>query len=449
MANDTLTSGFVTELMAAAISKRTMMDITRQHLKYSFLQTEAEKKVWQWTILRYDKTGRIPTIGQLQQQFIDNDDALDLISDMKDLRITDEKIEPILDSFEEYIKQMKFLEANDKIADAYNRGKKDEAYQISIKFSEEIKHFSIKSAKFETVFGDFTKRQIQRKSADWSYRFKVPTNIDEVDYRLGGANGGPETGECVLWLGDSGVGKSQLGVHLGIAAARGGHRVAHFQLEGTKEQCLNRYDAAWTGTLYHDVKSGDIPDKTMEISQRIVKKLCKNDIIVSSEETFNAKTLPELRNELKEMERTHGPIACVIIDYLELLEVGDGILYHPKDERFRQAKLAKGCKGIAMELNCVVHAFTQASSISEEEKNDPEFVLTRANLSEDKGKIRPFDVFFTLNQTRDEYSESRMRLHSDKLRDYRIGAQIVIYNNFDFARFYDRKKTINSVEYED
>lgn len=447
--NDTLTSGFVTELMAAAISKRTVMDIARQHLKYSYLQTEVEKKIWQWIILRYDKTGRIPSIGQLQQQFIDNDDALDLISEIKDFEIDDDRIEPILDTFEQYIKQMMFLEGNDKVTDAYNRGKKDEAYQIYTQYSDKMQHFSLKAAKFEQVFGDFAARQVKRKSADWNYRYKVPTNIDEVDYRLGGASGGPETGECVLWCADSGVGKSQLAVHLGIASARGSHRVAHFQLEGTKEQCLNRYDAAWTGTLYHDVKSGDIPEKTMEISQRIIKKLCKNDIIVSSEESFNAKTLPELRNELKEMVRAYGPIACVIIDYLELLEVGDGLLYHPKDERFRQAKLAKGCKGIAMEFNCVVHAFTQASSISEEDRNDPEFLLTRANLSEDKGKIRPFDIFFTLNQTRDEYRESRMRLHSDKLRDYKNGTPIVVYNNFDYARFYDRKRTIESVEYED
>ena len=116
--------------------------------------------------------------------------------------------------------------------------------------------FSIQDAKFETVFGDFAERQAKRKSDDWKYRFKVPTTIDEIDYRLGGENGGPETGECVLWLGDSGAGKSQVLVHVGVSAARQGFRVAHFQLEGTKEQCLNRYDAAWTGTLYQVLHLG-------------------------------------------------------------------------------------------------------------------------------------------------------------------------------------------------
>ena len=337
---------------------------------------------------------------------------------------------------------MKFLEANDKITDYYNQGKKDQAWDMFVKYADEFSKFSIQDAKFETVFGDFAKRQAQRQSEDYNFRFKIPTGIDEVDYRLGGETGGPETGECVLWLGDSGAGKSQVLVHCGVSAARQGHRVAHFQLEGTKEQCLNRYDAAWTGTLYSEVKLGNIPAKKMEVSKRIINKLKRSDIIVSSEETFNAKTLVDVRRELKEMEKSYGKIDVIIIDYLELLEVGDGHNYSPSEERFRQAKLAKGMKMLAMEFNAVVHTATQSSNIPEECKNDPEFVITRAQLSEDKGKIRPFDIFITINQTRDEMKEEIMRLHTDKLRDYKNGDPIHICNNFAYARFYDRKRTM-------
>jgi replicative DNA helicase len=261
---------------------------------------------------------------------------------------------------------------------------------------------------------------------------------------LGGNNGGPETGECVLWLGDSGAGKSQVLVSVGICAARQGFRVAHLQLEGTREQCLNRYDAAWTGTLYQDVKLGNITEKKMQVTKKIVKKLCKNDIIVSSEETFNAKTIVDVRRELKDMEKSYGKIDVIIIDYLELLEVGDGHNYSPSEERFRQAKIAKAMKMLAMEFNAVVHTATQSSSISDEQKQDPEFVITRAQLSEDKGKIRPFDIFITINQTRDEAKQEVMRLHTDKLRDYKNGDPIYICNNFAYSRFYDRKRTLNT-----
>ena len=446
MAKDNvLAENFVVELFAATLEKRTIFEIVRQYLKFSFLQVEAEKKIWQWMTQRYDKTGKVPTIGQLQQQFSDNETVLEKIAEIADVEFEEDSgCEDIIRDFESFIKKMKFLEANDKIADLYNRGDKDKAYETFVKYAESFSKFSVQDAKFETVFGDFAERQAKRKSEDWSYRYKVPTCIDELDFRLGGTNGGPETGECVLWLGDSGAGKSQCLAHVGVSAARQGFRVAHFQLEGTKEQCLNRYDAAWTGTLYQDVKLGNISAKKMEVSKRIIKKLRKSDIIVSSEETFNAKTLPDVRRELKEMEKAYGKIDVIIIDYLELLEVGDGHNYTPHEERFRQAKLAKGMKMLAMEFNTVVHTATQSSNIPEEQKNDPEFVITRAQLSEDKGKIRPFDVFVTINQTRDESKEEIMRLHTDKLRDYKNGEPIHICNNFAYARFYDRKRTLNT-----
>lgn len=443
--NDGLASNFVVELLAAALEKRTVFEIVRQYLKFSYLQIESEKKLWQWVTKRYDRTGKVPTVGQIQQQFQDDENVLEKLEEISDVEIDEQGgHEMIVDTFEKFIKKMKFLEANDKIADLYNQGKKEQSWDMFVKYAEDFSKFSIQSAKFETVFGDFAERQAKRKSDEWQFRYKIPTGIDEIDYRLGGDNGGPETGECVLWLGDSGAGKSQVLVSVGISAARQGFRVAHFQLEGTKEQCLNRYDAAWTGTLYQDVKLGNITAKKMEVTKRIIKKLRKSDIIVSSEETFNAKTLPDIRREVKEMEKTYGKIDVIIIDYLELLEVGDGHNYTPHEERFRQAKLAKGMKMLAMEFNAVVHTATQSSSIGEEQKNDPEFVITRAQLSEDKGKIRPFDIFITINQTRDESKEEIMRLHTDKLRDYKNGDPIHICNNFAYARFYDRKRTLNT-----
>lgn len=444
MAKDNmLATNFVVELIAAALERRTVFEIVKQYLKFSYLQEEAEKKLWQWVTKRYDLTGKVPTIGQIQQQFVDDERVLEKLEEIGDVEIDENGgYELIIDSFEKFIKKMKFLEVNDKIADTYNRGDKEGAWELFVKSAEDFSKFSIQDAKFETVFGDFAERQAKRKSEDWNFRYKIPTGIDELDYRLGGESGGPETGECVLWLGDSGAGKSQCLTSVGIAAARQGFRVAHFQLEGTKEQCLNRYDAAWTGTLYQDVKLGNITAKKMEVTKRIIKKLQKTDIIVSSEETFNAKTLVDIRRELKEMEKKYGKIDVIIIDYLELLELGDGHRYTPSEERFRQAKLAKGMKMLAMEFNAVVHTATQSSNIPEEQKNDPEFVITRAQLSEDKGKIRPFDIFVTINQTRDEAKEEIMRLHTDKLRDYKNGEPIHIANNFSYARFYDRKRTI-------
>jgi replicative DNA helicase len=445
MISDRLASNFIVELIAYALNRRTTFDVVKAYLKFSYLQEEAEKKLWQWTVRFHDRCGRVPTIGQMQQQFLSSEKVLDLVEQIQDVEVDEssEGHDTILKTFEEYLRQMKFLEANDKIADMYNRGEKEKAYNMFSKFAEEMEKFSILDASFESVFEGFGERMIRRRSEDYNFRFRVPTGIDDLDYRLGGASGGPESGECVLWLGMSGAGKSQALVQLGINAARQGHRVAHFQLEGTKEQCLNRYDAAWTGTLYQDMKMGQVSAKTMEITQRVVKKLKRSDIYVSSSEEWGGKTIADIRRELKEIEKKHGKVDVIIIDYLELAETGDGILYGPKDERFRQQKLAKAMKTLAMEFNAVVHTATQSNDVNQEEKNDPAFVLSRNNLNEDKGKIRPFDIFVTLNQTDDERRDQTMRLHTDKLRDHKNGDPIHICTNFDYARFYDRKRTLS------
>lgn len=444
--NDTLAGNFVTELLAYALSNRVTFDVVKAYLKFNYLQREEEKLLVQWLFRNHDKTGRIATIGQIQQNFIKNDKVLDLLADISDVEIDDTSNghNSIINTFQEYLRQMMFLESNDKVVDAYNRGEKEQAYNLFIKQAETLSRFTITDASCEAVFGDFDKRMTQRRSQDFSFRRKIATGIDELDYALGGDNGGPETGEYVLWLGGSGAGKSQCLIHLGITAARQGERVVHIQLEGTKEQCMNRYDAAWTGTLYSDMKIGEMTAKKLDVTRKIVKKLKKNDIYVKACEEWGGMTIADVRKFCKEIEKKYGPIGVIIIDYLELLELGDGIRYSPKDERFRQQKLSKAMKALAMEFNAVVHTATQSNDVSLEERNDPEFVLSRNNLNEDKGKVRPTDLFFTLNTTLEESKKQQMRIFVDKAREHKGNNIIHIYNNFSRSRFYDRQKTLST-----
>jgi len=445
MSTDKLSSNFIIELFAYSFNRKGTFEVVKAYLKYNYLQTEAEKKFWQWTCRQFDRTGRVPTLGQAQQEFIKNDKVLDLIADISDIEVDDkrEAHNDMLKTFQDYLCQMKFLESNDKLVETYNRGDKEQAYRLFVRLAEEMDKFSILDASFEPVFGGFSKRMSERRSADFNATFKVATMIDELDDIL---EGGAESTEYILWLGASGAGKSQLLTHLGIAAARQGYRVAHFQLEGTKRQCLDRYDAAWTGTLYHDMKVGDIAKKKEKALGKVIEKLRKNDIYVSSCEDWGGKSIVDVRRELKDLEKKVGKIDVIIIDYLELLEVGDGKNYGVGDERFRQQKLSKAMKTLAMEFNVVVHTATQANTPTKEETDDPEFVLSRYNINEDKGKIRPTDGFMTLNVTSDERREQFMRIYVDKAREHGGGQIIHICNNFAYSRFYDSKRTAENNE---
>ena len=82
MSDDRLSGNFTTELFAYALSRKSTFEIVKAYLKYSYLQTEPEKKLWQWVTRQFDRTGRVPTFGQIQQEFIKNDNVLDLVADI-------------------------------------------------------------------------------------------------------------------------------------------------------------------------------------------------------------------------------------------------------------------------------------------------------------------------------------------------------------------------------
>lgn len=443
MISDQLASNFITELFSYALSHKDTFEIVRAYLKFSYLQTEAEKKLWQWVVREYNKTNRIPTLGQIQQQFRNDDKILELLVDIGDTEVDDtsDGHNSLLATFEEYLKQMKFLESNDKIVEFYNRGDKEKAYDMFVKFANEMAEFSILDAEAERVFQDFEQRQVQRIIEANNLSDKISTGIDELDYILGGVNGGLEDGEFALWLGTSGAGKSQLLIHLGITAARQGKRVVHIQLEGTKKQCMNRFDAAWTGTLYHDMKLGNVSKKNLELSRKIIEKFSRNDIFVYSCEKWGGMTVADVRTRCKEIEKKYGKIDEINVDYLELLELGDGVHYTPKDEPLRQIKLSRAMKTLAMEFGAVVNAATQANDVSFEERNDPDFVFNRSNLGQSRGKIFASDFFATINFTVDERKEQIMRIFVDKAREHSGNQIIYICNAMQYSRFYDKKRT--------
>lgn len=425
--------------------KKSFFTIINNHLKLSFLPEGTYRIFWTELSSYVKKHEKLPSIGVLRQRLTDagEEGALELLAEIKDIVKVD--YESVLKEFENFIKKSKFLNFYKDIADIYNKGKKDLAYNKFKESADELNAFSLQAEAGEMIFANFSNRHVERileVNNNLHRQLYWPIGIDLLDHYM---DGGTYRGEATLFLGDSGVGKSQLLIHSGISTARRGGRVVHIQAEGTKKQVVDRYDAAWTGTLYKDMKKANIPDERFKAFQKIVKKVGKGEIHVFCKEKFSAFTLPEIRNIAWEVIRKYGSIDKIIIDYLELIEPGDGKEYRASEERFRQQAIGRGIKDLAVDTDSAVDTATQASAVPPEAKENPDFLLTRWNLSEDKGKIRPFDNFITINQTRDEQAEGMMRLFGDKFRENKSGQIIKIANALQRARFYDRMRTINEI----
>ena len=447
---DKLSSEFTLELFHCAFEDESVFELLREHLKYSYLVLEHEKKFWKKCIQLHTLNEKIPSLGLIQVECRKEQKVREFISDVKN---SSSDKEQVIKAFQDFIKESKFVELFEDAGERYNRGEQKEAYDIFIKGAESLANFSIKDKIFTKVFGDFEERNTIRTLEDRG-RYKVPFMIDELDNHT---KGGPETGECVLFTAESGRGKSQALIHYAVQTARRGGRVALFQIEGTKRQVMDRLDSAWTGALYHDVKNATIERSRLKKLKSVLNKV-RGEIYVEAFEKFGNATIYDIRNSLIDMKKLYGNFDLVVIDYLELLEVGDGNLYGPSSERFRQQKIGRFMKELAMEQDVVTCTATQASNLPSELKKDPNFVMTREFLSEDKGKIRPFDYHFTFNQTFDEENNKDesgepaplLRIYEDKMREYRGGRTISIVTNFGRARFYDRQKTIKLVlDYQD
>jgi len=135
----------------------------------------------------------------------------------------------------------------------------------------------------------------------------------------------------------------------------------------------------------------------------------------------------------------------VLIDYLELLDLGNGIQYNKDQERFRRKEIAERLKNLAVEFKLVISTVTQANNVAKEIWDNPTEVMTRENIAEAKALVDPMSFFFTLNRTRDETSKNILRIFTDKIRDYKGNRVITIKTAYDFDKFYDHFNTMKFI----
>ena len=440
-----LSENFILELFKVCMGNKRVFEIALQHIKYQFLPGEEYKLVWEAMLRHYEGSGQLITPGLLSQKFVDNVDVVGLIADIKNAFTPDK--DSVLEQLEIFVKNRIFLAGYDKLGDLFNEGNKDGAFEHISKIAIELNDFSIKEKYFDKIFEGFAERNTERakkKEMGELFSQKIPTGIDAWDDI---SRGGVNRGDTVLMLAQSGIGKTKFLRHIGVSTARRGYRVAHIQAEGTRGECLSGYDACWTGQKLYDIELGSIKDKTRDEIEKASKNVRAQggEIYVESFEQFNTASLGDVREIIQDLEKAHGKIDVLCLDYFELFDPGDGKKYNAGEERQRRESLAAKLKNIAVEFDLIIYTATQASTVDPAKLNNPKFVQTRYDVSEFKGVVRPFSYFVTMNQTEDEKANDLMRLHFDKVRKYRGGQTVKIYQRYDRERFYDRNRTIREL----
>lgn len=445
--NQRLNELFLIDLFKYALLNKRNFETILPFLKDSFLPDEFSA-IWSRARKYYYQHGSHPTLHLLIQTLQNTKDKktknlpqqLEILGDIRLREIEYEDTE-LLATFEEFVRQAKFHELHDQLADLYNEGKRVEAYNLLQKGSEDIRNFSLSSGKFERVFGDFQTRSYKRMAQGMGSAFQIPVGIDAIDKD---SEGGFFTGETELWLGDSGVGKSKLLVTRAISSARRGYNVLHVQAEGTEEQCMANYDACWTGVRYMDFRMNRVDSETVATRVKIAQKLIdtkKGEIFVKCKERFGSISIQEVRRWALELIATGVELHHIVIDYFDLIRIDGMNFNYEGGEVARQIELGRLMKDLAVELNCLVTTATQAAAIPHDLIKQEDFVLTRYNLGQSKRKFEAFSYFLTINRTPDEADEQICRIYADKYRELKAGQTYRIAQSLGNSRFYDRMRT--------
>jgi hypothetical protein len=443
-----LSDFFLLELFSVCLKRKSVVEIASQHLQYHFLPSKEYKLIWQQISNYYFVNKQLITLGVLGQHFSATPEAIDILRKVSNTEPPDESV--ILDQLEIFVKKMIFVDAHKSLAEKYNKQDNDGAFDLLVKTAEKLSNFTITAKnQFHTVVGGIKDRIEDRKNQEEVTTDrkdkKIPTGIMyELDTQL---KGGIDRGDTFLWLAGSGEGKSKAMKYSGYYNAKIGNRVVHIQAEGTLNEALEQYDAAFIGQPVDVVETGLLDMVQKEQLDDIIFRLKerKGEIFVKAFEQFGDSSLIDVRSFMNDVVKTYGGIDLLILDYLELMQPGDKSY---KDERLRRSALGEGFKNLCMEFNCSGMTATQAMDIPHKDKNDPSFVLRRQHISEFKGMLKPFSYLASINGTEKEIQQNLRRVHLDKWRKYALQKKtFTIATNFDNERFYDSMATQMLVRY--
>ena len=442
--------GFMAEIFKLMFSDEVIMRIASEYLKYELIPKEwvGYKFILREAIIQYTEKNKLPSIGAICQKLCDEDAVQLAAKEIKKAALIDREI--AIDQLQSFVKETEFELLSRKVHDLYEEGKKEEAIRVNAEESQRILEMSFrsKSGGFQSVFGGFHERMVERRmegDAASEKPVKVPFGVDRLDDV---SFGGMEIGDTSLWIARSGVGKSSILKWHGYSAAIRGVPVLHIQLEGGIKACMQIYDQLWSAQSYSDIKSGDISSKDRKKIEQAIKEVkeLSSDIEVYGFKKFGQASMSDVRQLCYDYFNAHGKFpGLVILDSLDLVKTGISkkIDSDPDHKKEKLQTCAQLLKNLADEIGAPIITATQTSDVPFEVWNNPDKVIDRSYTEGDKTLVKPFSFVFTLNMTIEEKANATARIYVDKLRDYKENQEVItIATNYDKRRFYHRGRTM-------
>ena len=317
-----ISTNFIIELFAGCLRNKDFLELCLDKVLFHHLPKESHKFIFKGIKNYYENLHQLPTIGILSQQFSTNEKVLQDLNLVKDCDVKD--ITGLTLQLQEYLKSSYFEEKYEDFVNLYNKGEKGKAYELILETGEFLANYSLiqSNSLVKSVFSGYKDRVIQKitlqnnqTQVDYS---KVPFFIDAFDeLSWGGCN----RGDIWLGIGPSGYGKSKFIKWNGINSARIGIPSLHVQLEGTEQECIDLYDAGWTGQPLHELENNDIRLENQEKLYHITQQITSNrgEIYIYAPGKFDSTSLRDVRNVILELRKKGIIIGNLLLDYFNKL----------------------------------------------------------------------------------------------------------------------------------
>lgn len=437
----TFSDDFVIELFQTCLNSEKITAICQRHVKLTYFQAEPERAAFKTLFNYVDLNQTLPTLGLVSQNVKQSEQNQEFLIKVKNNRKVPTERQ-VLEELELFIKKNKFIVAFEETVDNYNGGHHEKAINTAVDKFLEASQFSLKSDFYVRVFGQFNERQIQRQSDalnDSITTARVSYGLPSMDAYTGG---GMLRGTSTCFMARSGGGKSTILKYIGAHNTAMGMIGVHFQGEGSKKECLELYDACWSGIAVDDIELDNLKDSIRDKIEKSKMAIISNggELFVYATEEFDSMTIEECHEVVVDIVKLMGRVDFILFDYAELFGIA-GQFNFEQGERKRREMIANKMTNMAIEFKAAVVTATQAMDVTPDQYNNPNFILTRSHISEYKGFIKPFSNFITINQTDDEKTNSIVRLYADKFRKKISGKSFYAVQALNSHRFFNLKKT--------
>ena len=248
----------------------------------------------------------------------------------------------------------------------------------------------------------------------------IPVGITEVDEKL---NGGLKAGQLGIFMGGTGAGKSIALPHCGKAAIIRGYKVLHYTFELDEDEVATRYDANWTATPVHDLRS---QAKKVQTELEGLHSKYDNSLIIKYFPTRTA-SVNSLKSHYNQLKAQGFIPDMIIVDYGDLLK--PTTTYN--DEYSDLGAIFADLRGWAGELEVPMWTATQVNRTGMNSE-----IVDIDHIGDSLKKAQIADVLIAICCTREEIDMGVVRLFGAKNRNGPPKWVVPIKTAYDRMAFY-------------